>query len=806
MLSLMMTTAIVTIGVAYPVSADAQTAATGQASRTSLDIPAQPLSRALVQFSNATGAQLFFDANLVRGKNAPAVRGSLTRSEALGQLLAGSGLVYRVSGNTVTITSSAGANVGVGVDDGSLVLDTITVEGQSGSVFGGEGYVATRSTAGTKTDTDLIRTPQTVNVVKREQIEAQGAQSIGAALRFTPGVRSELYGAETTPRASVMLRGFILESGAYYLNGLKQQYASSLDPYLLEGIEVIKGPASVLYGQASPGGVVNIVSKLPTETPVREIQMLGGYPGQAQFGFDFGGPIDDEGRFLYRLTGVAYDRNTHVDFAKGQRIAIAPAFTWKPDKDTNLTLYGVYQHDPKIVNYYPLPAAGTVLPNPNGRIPRSRFVGEPDFNRTDSTTARIGYNFEHRFSESVMLRSSSSYGKYEFNNRLIEPLCVPGPPDYRVVCRWATNQQFDSNVFATDNRLQFDFDTGPLRHKLIAGFDYQYRDLKSSIKSDYGAPPIDLFNPVYAGVAFNPTSVSLSKQHQSQLGIYAQDQIEFGRLNFLIGGRQDWATSKTRNALTGAITGDKDDDAFTWRTGAIYNFDNGIAPYASYSESFEPVAGVDYFQQPYKPTTGQQYEVGIKYQPPGLDSFITLAAYEITQQNRLTRDTRPGVPGGFNTQTGEIRSRGIEVSAVAKVLDNLSLVGGYTYNHSEITKSENNDIGNIPWGTPKHTASMWADYKFMNGTLDGFGIGGGVRYVGKTYGDSGNTFEVPSFTLVDAAVHYEFGSLDAKLDGLRLSVNASNLFDKRYVSSCSYNGFCVYGAGREVTARLTYRW
>lgn len=778
-----------------------------QVASISYSIPAGPLGSAISRFGDKSNLQVLYPADLVRGKRSPGVSGSLTREQALGRLLAGTGLSYRfTNSNTVTIVSAGAAGGGTVAADGSLVLDTINIEGDAASFFGGDGYVATRSAAGTKTDTDLIKTPQTINVVKREQIEAQGAQSINAALRFTPGVRGELYGSETTPNSALYLRGFLAESNAFYFNGLKQAYSTTFDPYLLEGIEVIKGPASVLYGQASPGGLVNIVSKLPTETPIHEIQVTAGSPGQAQFGFDFGGPVDNDGHFLYRLTGVGFDRKSDLDFAKGQRVAIAPSFTWKPDEDTKFTVYGVYQHDPKIINYQPLPALGTVMSNPNGRIPRNRYVGDPDFDRADSTTTRIGYNLDQRLSDVVSFQSSMSYGKYEYNNRFLAPLFSPSAPDYSTIDRYATDQSINTEAFTTDNRFQFDFDTGAFRHKAIAGLDYQQLSTTTSIKSDYNAPSLNLYNPVYGGVLFNPTSISLTKQKQSQLGIYAQDQIEFGRLNLLFGVRQDWAKSKTRNALTGALTSDQDDDAFTWRTGAIYNFDNGISPYVSYSESFQPEIGVDYFQKPFKPTTGQQYEVGVKYQPPGLDSFITLSTYQITQQNKLTTDTRPGVPSGYRTQTGEVRSRGIELSATAEIVDNLSLIASYSYNQAEITKSENGDVGNVPWGTPKHTASLWADYKFTNEALNGLTLGGGVRYIGKTYGDSGNSFEVPSFTLVDAAISYDFGANDKKYEGLRLNLNASNLFNKRYVSNCVYDAYCTYGAGREVTAKLTYRW
>jgi iron complex outermembrane receptor protein len=251
------------------------------------------------------------------------------------------------------------------------------------------------------------------------------------------------------------------------------------------------------------------------------------------------------------------------------------------------------------------------------------------------------------------------------------------------------------------------------------------------------------------------------------------------------------------------------DGATTWRAGAVYLFDCGLAPYASYAKSFQPTGGTDFDNNPFKPTTGEQYEVGIKYQPRGVRAFMTLSAYQLTQQNVLTSD--PAHPG-FSTQTGEIRSRGIEVAGVAEPVAGLSLIASYAYLRNIVTKSNDVDnpfgsnLGKHPTGMPEHTASLWSDYTFQLGPLRGFGLGAGVRYVGATEGDALNTFKVPASTVVDAAVHYDLAGLSPMLKGLRLGVNVTNIADREYVASCDGVDFCAFGLRRTVVGTMTYRW
>lgn len=759
-------------------------------------IPPQPLLDAVAQFGRASGMQVSVDADVIRGVSSPGVSGTMPPQQALARLLAGTGVSYRLTGSNTAILQRVPAAQG----DGTLMIPEVNVTAGLGSQHG---YVPIRTSIGTRTDIPILEVPQTINVVTRDQIAAQNAQTLQQTMRYTAGVVSEPYGSYSD--TVVRLRGFVQNASSFYLNGLRLQAAVDVDPYLLDRIEIIKGPASILYGQANPGGVVNLVSRLASGERIREIQVQLGFPGLVQGGFDIGDAIDPAGTVSYRVTGVARRAETGVDDVTQQRIALTPSLTWRPNEGTRVTLYGVYQHDPYHVNYNFLPASGTVLPNVNGRIGRNVFVGEPDLNRDVSTFGRIGYVAEHSLTDGIRLSSTSSYSVVSLDSyALAGGIGGPLPPDFRSVARYASSQRSRSGVFATENHVQMRAVTGPISHNLLVGVDFQHLLTNSSSGFDFAsAPSLDLFSPIHTGAGSIPQRTQFTRQTAQQLGIYVQDQLRLGDWLLLLGGRQDWSRSNTVNRVLNTMTTDQTDTAFTWRAGLTYLFDNGLAPYVSYTESFEPVAGTDFSLRPFDPTRGQQYEVGIKYQPPGLTSFATLSAFRLTQQNLTTAD--PNHPT-FSTQVGEVRSRGIEASVTASLANGLNLVGTYTYTDTVTTRSNDGLVGTTPFGLPRHSASLWGDYTFRDGRLEGLGLAAGGRYVGPTYGDNANTFKVPGFFLADLAIRYDLGGLGPQWRGAQLAVNANNITDRRYVSSCVTSNICYYGVGRTVTAQLTYRW
>ncbi len=660
------------------------------------------------------------------------------------------------------------------------------------------GYVATRSASGSKTDTALVDVPQSISVVTREQMDAQAAQTLDQALRYVPAAFSQ---DNDLRFDQLTIRGFSADS---YLDGMKLNRTTwfanpRIDPYFLERIDVLRGPASVLYGQASPGGVVDMVSKRPTSEPLHVIDFGVGNHDQFQTGFDFGGPVGESGEWLYRLTGLGRSSGTQTDHVDEERFTIAPALTWRPSANTSLTLLSSFQRDPEGGLFNPVPVYGSVRHNPNGRIGPDRYLGDPSRDKFDRTQYSLGYLLEHSFSDHVQVRQNLRYLRDDvdyYQTSLSSPLTS----DLRSGFMWGSSNREHLSQFTLDNQIQADFTTGGLEHTLLAGFDYQYLNHDIHRGGAYfGASPINLYSPDFSGISRVPVTVDQTTR-LTQLGTYVQEQLRWDRWLLTLGGRLDWAhTDDTQNnAISHARTASADvrDRAFTWRGGLSYKFDSGLAPYISYSTSFQPQSGSDRHGDPFVPTRGKQYEAGVKYQPPGSRSLATLAVYDLRQTNVLTPDP---VLSTAAVQTGELRSRGVELEIHTELSDNLSVLASYAYNDAEVLKSNAGNKGKRPVSVPAQMASAWADYTIHGGDLNGLGFGAGIRYVGRTYGTADNSLEVPARVLVDAAVHYDVGSW-------RLGINANNLFNKEYVSYCSNMMFCYWGATRSVLATARYQW
>jgi iron complex outermembrane receptor protein len=759
------------------------------------NIPAQPLADALIAFGQQSGLQVTVDSALLAGLRSQAVSGSLAPDAALRRLIAGTGPAAQFSdaGTVALEKAPPGA-------DTVTTLAPVTVETarpQETALGPTKGFVAARGAAATKTDTPLIETPQAISVVTRDQMEAQGAVGFRDALRYTAGVTGEPYGVDARD-GWLHIRGFNVSKTGFFRDGLMVKNTPfttvPIEPYALERIEVLRGPASVLFGQAQPGGLVNLVSKRPLAAPTYEVGIGYGTYDRYEGRFDIGGPIDEAGQFAYRLTAIGFDGDTQVDFVEHKRGVFAPTVAWRPNENTTLTIQGLYQRDDSgwLIQFYP--AAGTALGNPNGKIKRSRFTGEPDFDEYKLTQANLGYLFEHKFADRFAFRQSARYSYLDTDQRGVFASGLQA--DNRTLNRYGDDGISELNGIAIDNQLEAKFATGAVAHTFLVGLDYQNYHL-TDIGHSYDVDPIDIFNPVYGSAITNQQTYQDTDSRQRQVGLYAQEQLKIAdRLVLMLGGRYDWARTLTDDRVAATTTRQKD-TAFTGRVGVVYLFDSGLAPYASYGESFLPVLGTDASGQPFKPETGRQYEIGVKYQPPNLNAFITVAAFDLARQNALTRDP---VNPTEQVQKGEITSRGIEIEAVASLDMGLRLIASYSYLEPEITKSnEPGEQGEKPVGIPSHTAALWADYKLQTGLFAGLGFGAGARYLGETYIDTPNSNKVDDALLFDAAIHYDLG-------GLRLGINAANLFDKRYVSSCSSLNACYYGERLRVLATARYRW
>jgi iron complex outermembrane receptor protein len=715
---------------------------------------------------------------------------------------------------------------------GVLVLPEINVQaGIERGYSPVDGFVAGVSTSGTKTDTPIIETPQSISVITADEIEARNAQNLNQALRYTAGAVVETRGSTAVRLDQLTIRGY---SPATFLDGMRlaggRDANPSLDAYRLERLEVLRGPASVLYGTAPPGGIVNAVSKRPTGERIREVLLEAGTRSHHRAAGDFSGQLDDKGQWLGRVIGSYSEGEGELDETRERRYFISPSLTWRPDNDTSVTLLGHYQRDPEAGAYGSVPAWGSVLPNPRGRIGMRWYDGDKDFEKSDREHYYIGYAAERRMNDWLTLRQNFRYLHTKGEYRSLYNSVVSS--DYLRSVRSTYGADADVDVFTVDNQAQLNFTTGPVAHTLLAGLDY-YRVLSDSYEGgDFYStaprgrvPTQSLFNPSYRNQgAVWPGFSTYRSQRQNQLGVYLQDQLKIDRLVLLFGGRLDQSDSTTESSsvITGRYTGTsrQTDRAWTGRAGAVYLFDNGFAPYASYAESFEPQSGTDRLGAGFDPTGGRQYEVGLRYQPPGTNLSMSLAAYDLKRQNVLSTDP---VNPRFNVQSGETTSRGIELEVKASLMEGLSLTAAAIYQDVEYSRSNNTSVvnygregaavgpsvplqGKTPAGIPKYNASAWLDYTPGHGVLEGLGLGAGVRYLGSSWGNDANTFKVDSATLFDLALRYDLGQLGRNLEGIQARLNVSNLADTRYVTSCIGYEWCWYGYGRTVTGSIRYRF
>jgi len=764
------------------------------------DIAGGPLAEVISHYAAAANMAIAFDASQMAGLYSKGLHGRYTIESGFAALLADTGL------QAVPTAPGRYTLRPIPVEQGGVtLLPSVAVVGTAPE----NRYVAATSTVGSKIAADRIETPYSVSVITHDQLEAQNPQTTVEVLRYLPGVH---VGASDSDRRSELanqsIRGF---GGAVLLDGLRTSQGGfsngpSIDPYLLERVELLSGPPSVLYGQSAPGGAISYQSKRPTREPLHEIVLQTGSHDRKQAAFDFAGPLDADGQFLYRLTGVALETGTQVHYSEDQRIAIAPAFTWRPDADTELTLLFSYQHDPAKPAQRSLSWYGTYFDTPYGHIPTDFFIGEPGFNDFNRTQYTAGYEFEHRFNSVWTVRQKLRYMSVNGRYRDIYGGLEPDGS----VSRTAWGSEDRSRAFNVDTQLEANFTTGAAQHTVLAGLDYYQNRQRTPANVWYAIPPLDLHNPVY-GQPLPPSSgwTSTTEDKLEQLGIYAQDFIRYGRWRLLAGLRHDQAESWTDDRSTGARTQGPSDSALTGRAGLSYVFDNGIAPYASYAKSFEPQSGRLHPSRggaAFRPTTGQQYEIGVKYQPEGMSSFLTLAVFDIRQQNVLTGDP---INPGYSIQKGEVRSRGLELSATLSLSDQIDLVGSYSFLDIETTKGTaddtNDPVGKVPWYSPRHMASLWATYAFRQGPLAGLKAGAGVRYTGRGYTDSRQQYTLPAYTLVDLGLTYDAGALSPSLAGLELGLNVTNLFDKTYLSNCNVYS-CWWGDRRRVLANLKYRW
>ncbi|PIF91519.1 iron complex outermembrane receptor protein [Acidovorax sp. 62] len=663
------------------------------------------------------------------------------------------------------------------------------------------GFVAKRALSATKTDTPLLETPQAISVITRDQMEAQGVQTLRQATAYTAGAVSNYFDSRVD---SFSARG---SSVTQYQDGLLRSYGtyntSRPDPYTLERVEFLRGPTSVLYGQGSVGGVLNLSSKRPQAEPLREVQVQLGNHSRKQIATDLTGALDQEGQWLYRLVAVGRDSGSQVDHVDDNRVVLMPSLTWKPNAATSLTLQGLHQKDKSgsLIGFFPW--QGTQLPNRYGQIPTNTFISEPGWDAYDTTNNSWGYLFSHQFNSDWTLRQNLRRTVSEVDYRTLytsfKADAATGRParpvfnsDGRTVVRDAGWQLNTGRMLLIDTQLEGKLQAGNTTHNLLTGIDIQRNHTGQKTWSAV-APAIDVYNPVYGNFT-PPTASQLVRQPsvvQKQLGFYAQDQIKWGRWTATLGLRHDSAQTETEGRPAAAV----DDKVWTKRAGVTYQMDGGWAPYAGYSESFQPLGGVDVYGTAYKPQRGEQWEAGVKWQPPGQGISAFAAVYTLREKNRKTSD--PSNPLN-SLQIGEVKVNGFETEVQASLARQWDFTLAYAYTDAKISRSNAGDQGLPVASVPKHTASAWLSHRFAAEGRGGWTVGAGVRYTGSQW--SGTTaISTPAATIADAMLAYDAGDW-------RVAFNVVNLTDKVQITQCLARGDCFYGQARTYTLTSTYRF
>ncbi|MEX6667447.1 TonB-dependent siderophore receptor [Pseudomonas sp. W2-17] len=696
------------------------------------------------------------------------------------------------------------------VQGATIELQNSVVSGEAPEGQETVGYQVKNSTAGTKTSTPLSETPRSVSVVTRQRIQDQGSQTLTDILGYVPGIFAPPFAVGDALAGDLFsIRGYNATDYGYGLlkDGLRLQgnrYDTTTEPYGLERTEVFRGPSSILYGENAPGGLVNLVSKRPTETAQGEAKFTYGSNNRRQLSLDVSGPLTDDNRILGRVVMLGRNADTQVDSVPDDRIYIAPSMTFNFDEDTALTLLSSYQRDrTKLLLGYP--AAGTLLNNVNGKIGKDQFNGNPNWDDFERETWTLGYEFKHQLNDTWQFRQNSRFMESRLDRHETWPNSLNNAGFGSTLTSTAYDRDNKSITYSLDNQFEGHFTSGALDNTVLLGASYD----RTSFNQDWAAGnggTYNAFNPVFP--SGNPrmlATVQNSQLDQQMYGAYGQLQSKYNNWIYLLGGRQDFVNSQYRNragTTSGASDLDGWDHRFSWQTGLMYQFENGISPYVSYSTAFTPV---QQSSQPngelLDPILSEQYEMGLKYEPAGWNTTFSAAVFDLTK----THDVISG-SNGFSRQIGKSESKGVELEVNSDVTKNLSLTASYTYTDARVTKDSPGSLyeDHQLTGIPRNQASTWATYRFLDGPMSGFRVGGGVRYFDNTFAYTAPTLygklKTGDVTLVDALVGYDIDK------HWSVDVNAKNLFDKEYVSGCNNAGRCYWGEERTVLGTVAFRW
>lgn len=666
--------------------------------------------------------------------------------------------------------------------------ETINVEATSIAPF-----AADISIGATKNSIPLIETPLSVSVVTRALMDAQGAQSLSDVLRYVGGVQPQSAGRRGFD--DFIIRGFS-QSAFAFRDGLRTDpgFIVEQETFGLERLEVVKGPGSVLYGQVSPGGLVNMVSKRPTlnRTTATTIGAEAGSVDQMRLTLDHYAPWDANGDVAYRALVLQSDRNDAIDNVSATRSYVSPSLAWRIAPSTTLTVLSLYQHD-EFTRAVSLPARGTVLPNPNGNIPLNRFLGERGFDKIEVEQWQIGYEFEHRFSDNLKFTQNLRRSAFDVAGQNLNAgtLAASG-------LTFSRNPIFlylQNNVMTIDNQLSTKFKTGSIEHDVLVGVDYlRYRNFQTQRLGTVA--PLNVFAPIY-GAAVTPAAnfSNFRRLIQAQRGVYLQNNMKIAEKFVVLAGiRRDQARDDNTNYLnnTRPVV---NQSATTVRLGLLYLAPMGFSPYVSFAQSFVPlVANPLRDGTSVKPEEGEQTEVGIKWGPANGTVQTTLSYFDLTRKNIVSADPSNAA---FSVQVGEQRHKGVEFEINARVASFVDVVFAYSTLNAVVTQSTTGNQGKRPQNTPKNMLSLWTTWRLEKFGVTGWDASLGMRKTASRVGDVLNTYDVPGYTVFDAALSYKTGAW-------RFAVNARNLGDKNHFMGTTAGTNVSVGERRAIIGSVQY--
>ena len=625
------------------------------------------------------------------------------------------------------------------------------------------GFAPVEAQTASKAPMRRLETPQSVSVVTREQMESRQITNVQQALQTVAGVSPVNFGRRGFDDLNI--RGF-RSTESILVDGLVQSPGmwAKLQPYGYERFEVLKGSASVLYGQVQPGGIVNAVSKRPKKEAINEVGVEVGSFGQRTLQADINRPLSESGKTALRINAQVSNADDPTQFVYRKDRWFAPSLSIDLGPQTDLVLFATYSKS-EWMRQQGITPYGTLLPNRNGTLPVTMFTGDPSFGGYDVESKTVGYTLEHKMSEAMTFRQNVRYETEKGTGNFVSNQALQA--NQRLQNRQASRQYMDYDLLATDTSLLSRFEALGVKHQLVTGLDARSgTSLLASRTCRIGA--LDLFAPVYGMQATCPEALTSDAPSKLTVaGLYAQDQIKFGQgWTALVGLRRDWSTTDTNNRVANTQTRQKD-NATTLSAGLVYEFKPGWAAYGSYGESFLPQSGLTFGGSNFVPETGKQWEAGVKYEAPGGQVTGALAVFDLVRENVTTADP---VNTGFSVQTGEQRARGLELELGADLKNGWKITSAYTYTQTKVTRDTNAAIVGKPLNlTPRHTLTAWATYKLPQYQRVTLGLGG--RYVSEQIGSY--PFTLPSYFVADASVSYVG-------ENYRVTAGVKNLFNKAY--------------------------